>query len=421
MRWVYVFLVSLLFCACGDAHNITKILNGIPDCSVFNKYLTQTKLADEINSRTTITVLALNNEAMAAITSKNLGLAAIKNILSLHVMLDYFDAQKLHDINNGTALSTTLYQTTGNAEGNSGFLNITDMKGGKVGFGAVTPGSKSKLDSMYVKSLKEVPYNISVLEISKAIMPSDLAAPAPSANQNITQLLDKAGCKIFVQLITSTGVLKTYEDAFANGFTLFAPTDEAFSGTVMSKLKKLSSAQQVFVLEYHALPQYSPMGTLKTSSGPVSTLATNGAAKYALSISSAGNTVTLSSGLIKSTVTNTLEDDQPIALYTINKLLLPTEIFGVAPAPAPTPELAPSSSPTLAEAPAPEALPPSATSPSPFLSSPPAPPLSGPAVAPAIEGPASAKSSTTGFAAPRITLGLGYMASLALACFAIML
>ncbi|GLJ45220.1 hypothetical protein SUGI_0951780 [Cryptomeria japonica] len=420
MRWVCLFLGTLLFCACGDAHNITKILNGIPDCSEFNKYLTQTKLADEINSRTTITVLVLNNAAMADITSKNLGLAAIKNILSLHVLLDYFDGQKLHDINNGSALSTTLYQTTGNAEGNSGFLNITDIKGGKVGFGAVTPGSKSKLDSTFVKSLKEVPYNISVLEISKAIMPSDLAAPAPSANLNITELLEKAGCKIFVQLITSTGVLKTYEDAFVNGFTLFAPTDEAFSATVMAKLKKLSSAQQIYVLEYHALPQYSPMGTLKTSSGPVSTLATSGAAKYALSISSSGNVVTLSSGLTKSTVTNTLDDDEPIALYTINKLLMPTEIFGVAPAPAPTPDLTPSSNPTPAEAPAPEAIPPSAPSPSPVLSSPPAPPTGVPAVAPAVMGPASAKSST-GFAPPRISLGLGFMASLALACSAILL
>lgn len=421
MRWFCLFLVILLFCACGEAHNITKILNGIPDCSVFNRYLTQTKLADEINSRTTITVLALNNDAMAAITSKNLGLAGIKNILSLHVLLDYFDPQKLHDINNGSALSTTLYQTTGNAEGNSGFLNITDMKGGKVGFGAVTPGSKVKLDSTYVKSLKEVPYNISVLEISKAILPSDLAAPAPSAsNLNITEVLDKAGCKIFVQLITSTGVLKTYEDAFADGFTLFAPTDEAFSAAVMSKLKKLSSAQQIYVLEYHALPEYSPMGTLKTSSGPVSTLATSKAAKYALSISSAGNTVTLNSGLTKSTVTNTLQDDQPIALYTINKVLLPTEIFGVAPAPAPTPLMAPSSSPTPAEAPAPEAIPPSSPSPSPLLLSPPAPPTGTPALSPAVMGPASAKSSTS-FASPSIAPGLAFMAALVLACSAIML
>ncbi|KAH9289102.1 hypothetical protein KI387_033219 [Taxus chinensis] len=66
------------------------------------------------------------------------------------------NGQKLHDISNGMALSTMLYQTTGNAVGNGGFLNITGLKGGKVGFGAITLGSKAKLEAMYVKSVKEI-------------------------------------------------------------------------------------------------------------------------------------------------------------------------------------------------------------------------------------------------------------------------
>lgn len=287
-------VVWLLFCA-GNADNITEILNEFSDYSAFNSYLTQTKLADDINCRTTITVLALNNGAMSAVTSKRrwLGLSVMKKVLSLHVLLDYFDGQKLHHISNGTLLSTTLYQTSGNAVGQSGFLNITDLKGGKVGFGTATPGGK--LDSMFVKSVKEDPYNMSVLEISSAIMPSHLAAPAPSPNDlNITALLEKAGCNIFVHMITATGVTKTYQDAVANGgLTVFAPADGAFTGPVMTKLKKLSSAQQVSILEYHALPLYNPLGTLKTTSAPITTLATKGASKYALSVSSAGDTVTL--------------------------------------------------------------------------------------------------------------------------------
>jgi len=400
-----------LFCA-GNAQNITKILSGFSDYSIFNSYLSQTKLADEINSRKTITVLALNNGAMTALTSKRLGLSVIKKVLSLHVLLDYFDGEKLHQISNGTMLSTTLYQTSGNALGKSGFLNITDLKGGKVGFGAVSPGAK--LDSMFVKSIKEYPYNMSVLEISNVIMPSDLSAPAPSPNDlNITALLEKAGCKIFVQMITTTGVLKTYEDAAVNGLTLFAPTDGAFTGTLMPMLKKLSSAQEVSILEYHAVPAYKPLGTLKTTTAPITTLATNGASKYAFSVSSAGDTIILNTGLAKSTISSTLLDDQPVVLYTITGLLLPMEIFGLAPAPAPgpTPFSTPSSTPSPSPSPTPHTPMSPTPSVSPPLLSPPAPPTVSPAQGPVVGGP-TAGNSTADFAAPlNNNVGLASLAS----------
>lgn len=428
MKPVLAFLVLLsLFCA-GNADNITKILNGFSDYSIFNSYLSQTKLADEINSRSTITVLALNNGAMSALTSKRLGLSVIKKVLSLHVLLDYFDGQKLHEISNGTMISTTLYQTSGNAVGKSGFLNITVLKGGKVAFGAAATAG-AKLDSMFVKSIKEDPYNMSVLEISNAIMPSDLStAPAPSPNDiNITALLEKAGCKIFVQMITATGVLKTYQDALAKGFTLFAPTDGAFTGTLMRKFKKLSSAQEVSILEYHALPSYNPLGTLKTTSAPITTLATNGASKYALSVSSSGDTVILNTGLAKSTISSTLLDDQPVVLYTINGVLLPMEIFGVAPANAPAPALAPLSTPSSTPTPSPTTptpTPETAISPTPSVSapllSPPAPPTVSPAEGPTVGGPTAGKSSASFAAALESNVAFGSLASLALLYWALM-
>lgn len=430
MKVLALVVLLSLFCA-RNADNITKILHEFSDYSSFNSYLTQTKLADEINSRTTITVLALNNGAMSVLTSKRLSLSVMKKVLSLHVLLDYFDGEKLHQISNGTMLSTTLYQTSGNALGKNGFLNITDLKGGKVGFGTASPGAK--LDSMFVKSIKEDPYNTSVLEISNVIMPCDLSSPAPSPNDlNITALLEKAGCKIFVQMITATGVLQTYQDAVASGLTLLAPTDGAFSGTVMPKLKKLSSAQEVSLLEYHAVPAYNPVGTLKTTIAPISTLATNGASKYALSVSSAGDTVILNTGLSKSTISSTILDDQPVVLYTISGVLLPMEIFGAAPAPAPASLSAPSSTPAPAPAslfapssnPALNPTPQTAISPSPSVSapllSPPAPPTAFPAEGPAVGGPTAGKSSAS-FAAPlNSNVGFVTLAFLARAYCALM-
>ncbi|KAH9328238.1 hypothetical protein KI387_000346, partial [Taxus chinensis] len=125
--------------------------------------------------------------------------------------------QKLHDISNGMALLTTLYHMMGNAVGNGVFLNIIDLKGGKVGLGAVMPGSKAKLDAMY------------------------------------------AGCKIFVRLITITGVLKTHEDAITTGLTLFVALDPLlprcprFAASTMPWVRCLHDYTKIFVDTFPSL------------------------------------------------------------------------------------------------------------------------------------------------------------------------
>lgn len=355
---------------------------------MFNSYLSQTKLADEINSRETITVLALPNGAMSDVVGKH-PLSVIKNILSLHVLLDYFDATKLHKVSDGTTLSTTLYQTTGNAHGNVGSVNITDLKGGKVGFGSAIPNSP--LASTYTKSVKQIQYNISVLEISAPIIaPGILAAPAPSGDFNITGALEKAGCKTFASLLVKSGVLKTYQTAIEKGLTIFAPNDEAFKGEKVPDLNKLSSADLVSLLQYHAIPSYTPIGTLKTKKDPLSTLATNGASKYDLEASTEGDQVTLDTGVDSSRIASTVVDSTPFCIFTVDSVLLPEELYGKSPSPAPgpAPETSPSPAPVASPGPAPEA-----SSPTPMMS-PPAPPTSSPAGAPA-EGPAADSENST--------------------------
>lgn len=158
-------LLVLLSSTGAHAHNITRILAKHPEFSTFNHYLTLTHLASDINRRLTITVLAVDNAAMSSLLSKHLSLYTIKNVLSLHILVDYFGSKKLHQITNGTALTATIFQATGTAPGSTGYLNITDLKGGKVGFGAENNGGS--LDAVYVKSVDEIPYNISVLQISQ--------------------------------------------------------------------------------------------------------------------------------------------------------------------------------------------------------------------------------------------------------------
>ncbi|KAL3536927.1 hypothetical protein ACH5RR_000293 [Cinchona calisaya] len=381
-----LFILAVFLATSTRAHNITQILSPFPEYSEYNKFLTDTKLADEINSRETITVLVLNNAAMDSLAAKH-PLSVIKKALSLHVVLDYFDASKLHDISNGTTLSTTLYQTTGNAPGNLGFVNITDLKGGKVGFGSAAPGST--LDSTYTKSVKEIPYNISVIEISSAIIaPGVLTAPAPSPSDvNITALLEKAGCKTFANLLVQTGVLKVYQSAADKGLTIFAPNDEAFKAPKLPDLSKLTNAELVSLLLYHALASYNPTGALKTQKDTLPTLATNGASKYDLSVTSSGDSVTLQTGVDSSRVASTVLDSTPLSFFTVDSLLLPSELFAKSPSPAPAP--APETSPS----PAPLAPTPTPLAPTPHHS-PPAPPTSTPAGSPSEPPTADSQNST---------------------------
>ncbi|KAL8062539.1 hypothetical protein ABFX02_02G154100 [Erythranthe guttata] len=379
-------VLTLAAVSIAAATNITDILAGYPEYSEFNTLLSQTKLADEINSREPVTVCVLPNGALSSFTGKY-PLSVVKNILALHVLLDYFDAPKLHKISEGSVLSTTLYQTTGNADGNLGFVNITDLKGGKVGFGSGVAGSP--LDSTYTKSVKQIPYNVSVIEVSKAIAPAAVLT-APSADVNITALLVKAGCKTFASLIVSNGVLKVYESALDKGLTIFAPNDEAFKAAGVPDLSTLSNAEVVSILQYHALASYAPVGTLKQTKGKISTLATNGAGKYDLSVKTAGDSVSLDTGVDSSRIASTVLDSTPLCIFTVDSLLLPVELFGKAPSPAPgpAPEISPSPAPA-ADSPAPE----SAASPAPMLS-PPAPPTSSPDGAPS-EGPTADSQNST--------------------------
>ncbi|CAB4269785.1 unnamed protein product [Prunus armeniaca] len=387
-----LFLLSLLaFTATiSSAHNITAILSAFPEYSQYNSFLTQTRLADEINTRQTITILVLNNAAISALAAKH-PLSVVKNALSLHVLLDYYDPTKLHQISKGSTLSTTLYQTTGHAPGNLGFVNITDLQGGKVGFGSAAPGSK--LDSSYTKSVKQIPYNISILEINAPIIaPGILTAPAPSASDvNITALLEKAGAKTFASLIISSGVIKTYQSAAEKGLTIFAPNDEAFKAKGVPDLSKLTNAEVVSILQFHAVAGYTPIGTLKTSKSPISTLATNGAGKFDLTTTTAGDQVTLHTGVDSSRVADTVLDATPLAIFTIDNVLLPLELFGKSPSPSPglEPSAAPSPAPVLAPTPS------TVEAPSPLAASPPAPPSETPEGAPSEAPSAESENSTS--------------------------
>ncbi|KAL2332828.1 hypothetical protein Fmac_014041 [Flemingia macrophylla] len=341
-----LLLLLLLVVAPSDAHNITRILEKHPEFSTFNRYLTLTHLAPDINSRTTITVCAVNNAAMDALLSKHPSIYTVKNILSLHVLLDYFGAKKLHQITNGTALAATMYQATGSAPGSSGFVNITDLHGGKVGFGA--ENNDGTLSATFVKSVEEVPYNISVIQISNILPSAAAEAPAPApAKQNLTAIMSRHGCKVFADTLSAfKDALNTFTDNLDGGLTVFCPLDDALK-SFLPKFKNLSASGKVQLLEFHGVPVYQSIATLKSNNGLQNTLATDGANKFDFTVQNDGEEVTLKTKLTTAKITDTLIDEEPLAIFAINKVLQPKELFKAeSPAPAPTPEPAAADAPT---------------------------------------------------------------------------
>ncbi|XP_050231587.1 fasciclin-like arabinogalactan protein 14 [Mercurialis annua] len=180
------FSFFLLFSAV-TAFNITKILSNYSDFTTFNDILTKTQVASTINSRQTITILAVDNANISPLSTQSLDMQ--KTILSMHVILDYYDDAKLQKLPNKTELLTTLYQSSGQAVGDDGFLNATLMRNGDVVLGSAVSGSS--LNSKLIKPLMTQPYNVSILHVSDIIMPRDInlsakstSAPPPSAGES---------------------------------------------------------------------------------------------------------------------------------------------------------------------------------------------------------------------------------------------
>ncbi|GFP96441.1 fasciclin-like arabinogalactan protein 1 [Phtheirospermum japonicum] len=325
-------------------HNITHILEG-SGFSTFNDYLTKTQLALEINHGQTITVCAVDNAAMNDLLSKNLDTGAVRNVLSLHVLLDYYDAKKLQQITNGTARSATLFQTTGRAAGSTGFVNITNLSGGKVVF---WPQGDEAVNATFVKEVFQNPYNISVIQISKVLLSPEAEAPAPAPVQvNLTAAMSvDHGCKVFADTLAANKLAQqTFDDNVRSGLTILCPGDAAMNG-FLPRYKNLTAEGKQNLLEYHGVPVYQSFQNLKSNNGGMYTLATDGGkSNYAFTVQNDGDDVTIKNKIVTAKIVSTLTDSPPqFAIYQLDKVLLPEELFKSAlaptPAPAPGPEAA---------------------------------------------------------------------------------
>ncbi|GJN09227.1 hypothetical protein PR202_ga27213 [Eleusine coracana subsp. coracana] len=339
-----VVAAALLACillpvACVRGRNITTILSGYKEYKLYNKYLSETKVCDEINDRqsTSMTILVLRDAAMSTLVSDaGDSLPAIKNALRLLAVLDYYDRKKVKKY--GGERADTLFQATGDAVSATGNVRVTDVEDGAYGFASATAGADV---SSVTKEVKTQPFRFAILELDAPIEFDGLFDTPSTAN--LTRLLERAGCKTFATLVAGNpGVLKDYEAAMETGLTLFAPNDAAFMAKGgVPDVTKMSSANVSALLRYHALPAYYPKPSLKAVKKDAALLTL--AAKKTISVKANGDDVGLEAGGSKSRVADTVVDKAPFCLMTVDKLLVPAEL-AVAQAPSPAPAPAPSTS-----------------------------------------------------------------------------
>ncbi|KAG6415400.1 hypothetical protein SASPL_122811 [Salvia splendens] len=167
-------------------------------------------------------------------------------------------------------------------------------------------------------------------------------APGPAGPTNVTKILEKAGqFTTLIRLFKITQIgdqINTQLNNSNQGLTIFAPTDNAFASLPAGTLNSLSDQQKVSLIQFHILPTYLTTTQFQTVSNPVRTQAgdsANGA--FPLNVTTSGNQVNITTGVNEATVSNTMYTDNQLAVYQVDKVLLPLSIFGTpSPTPAPT-------------------------------------------------------------------------------------
>ncbi|MBA0791052.1 hypothetical protein Gohar_015654 [Gossypium harknessii] len=192
-----------------------------------------------------------------------------------------------------------------------------------------------------------------------AMSPTPTPAPAPAPPYvNLTYLLSVAGpFHTFLDYLESTKVIDTFQNQANNndqGITVFVPKDSAFKDLRKPSLSNLSDDQLKSLILYHALPRFYTLADFNelSTKGSISTLA---GGEYTLNFSYDSGTVHLDSGWSKTKVTSAVHSTDPVAIYQVDKVLLPEAIFGTdipptpAPSPAPVPDVSPAADSPSAE------------------------------------------------------------------------
>ncbi|KAL2487462.1 Fasciclin-like arabinogalactan protein 11 [Abeliophyllum distichum] len=169
---------------------------------------------------------------------------------------------------------------------------------------------------------------------------SPAQAPAPPGPTNVTAILEKASqYTTFIRLLKTTQVadqLNTQLNNSNQGLTIFAPADNAFTNLKPGTLNSLTDQQKIELIQYHVLPSFFSVSQFQTASNPLRTQAGGSDGQFPLNITTTGNQVNITTGMVNATVANTVYTDDQLAVYQVDQVLLSHGLF-TPPPPAPAP------------------------------------------------------------------------------------
>ncbi|KAL1300912.1 hypothetical protein HN51_045539 [Arachis hypogaea] len=164
---VLCLALFLAFSSCIHGLDITSALSKYPEFTKFSKYLTETKLVDQINGQKAVTVLALGDDALASLDGKPRDY--IKAVLANHVVTNYYDEKLLVGAVGSHEKLATL--------SSSGiFVNL--INDGEVAF---APAEKEQYESKLVRTVETQPESLSILEVHQPIFAPSAVANAVAA------------------------------------------------------------------------------------------------------------------------------------------------------------------------------------------------------------------------------------------------
>ncbi|XP_062196737.1 fasciclin-like arabinogalactan protein 7 [Phragmites australis] len=174
--------------------------------------------------------------------------------------------------------------------------------------------------------------------------PSPAPAPAPR-HVDLADLLSVAGpFHTFLDYLQKTNVIDTFQNQANNtkeGITIFVPTDSAFAALKKTTFANLTKDQLKSLILYHAFPKYYSLAEFNklSSLNPVATFAGSG---YTLNLTDNMGSIHVKSVWSNPKISSSVYSTAPVAVYEVNKVLLPMQIFKsdppLAPAPAPAPD-----------------------------------------------------------------------------------
>ncbi|KAG0595118.1 hypothetical protein M758_UG141000 [Ceratodon purpureus] len=170
-------LLLLGILAVASAQDVSTVLAQYPQYSKFNELLKSTGVLTEVNMRYSMTILLPEDGIFNGYVGSHPSYTTqmVADVIRYHCLLQYFGGDELQNLNaqNG-AVITTLYQTTGRANGLDGFVNITAQPDGSRSVSPSTPGSP--IQANIITNVTQYPYNYSFLQISAVLEPLGLAA-----------------------------------------------------------------------------------------------------------------------------------------------------------------------------------------------------------------------------------------------------